>query len=411
MSVFDVLIIGGGPAGATTALLLADAGWSVAIVEKKTFPRRKVCGEFISATSLPLLEKLGIADFYLTHSGPEIQRVGLFAADTILSSAMPPANHSLNHWGRALGREHLDSTLLDMASRAGAERWQPWTVTNLERDANLFTGTLVSDNTVKQISARMVVMANGSWEKGLAPLSNHYHRPSDLLAFKAHFRDCDLVPDLMPLLAFPGGYGGLVHSDDGRVTLSCCIRRDTLKDARLLHPRVLAGEAVLNHISTTCLGAQQVFSRAKREGNWLSAGPIRPGIRKCYADGVFFVGNIAGEAHPAIAEGISMAMQSAWLLSQTLLAHQNDVLSGKNRVEAGQDYTKQWNAHFANRIHAAAIFAQLAMRPWAVKMTLPILKLFPSMLTFGAALSGKTKQVVPSIISTKLTSTETENTI
>src|SRR6202158_4603312 len=93
--IFDALIIGGGPAGATAALLLANAGWSVAIVEKKIFPRRKVCGEFISATSLPLLHKLGIADFYLTHGGPEVRRVGLFAADTILASAMPPANHSL----------------------------------------------------------------------------------------------------------------------------------------------------------------------------------------------------------------------------------------------------------------------------------------------------------------------------
>src|ERR1700733_9954824 len=101
--IFDALIIGGGPAGATIALLLADVGWSVAIVEKKIFPRRKVCGEFISATSLPLLETFGIADFYLTHGGPEVRRVGLFAAGTVLSSAMPPATNSLNHWGRALG--------------------------------------------------------------------------------------------------------------------------------------------------------------------------------------------------------------------------------------------------------------------------------------------------------------------
>jgi flavin-dependent dehydrogenase len=56
---YDALVIGGGPAGATTALLLARAGWSVALVERKAFPRRKVCGEFISATSEPLLRDLG----------------------------------------------------------------------------------------------------------------------------------------------------------------------------------------------------------------------------------------------------------------------------------------------------------------------------------------------------------------
>ena len=60
MQLFDAIIIGAGPAGATLACLLSQAGWSVAIVEKKNFPRRKVCGEFISATSLPLLQKIFI---------------------------------------------------------------------------------------------------------------------------------------------------------------------------------------------------------------------------------------------------------------------------------------------------------------------------------------------------------------
>ena len=115
-------------------------------------------------------------------------------------------------------------------------------------------------------------------------------------------------------------------------------------------------------------------------------GPIRPGIRKRYGDGIFYVGNIAGEAHPVVAEGISMAMQSAWILSQVLLQNQNDVLSGKNLAEVGQAYTKQWDAHFANRIHAAALFAQLAMRPWVVATMLPIMKLFPKILRFGAQL-------------------------
>src|SRR5476651_832140 len=112
MLVFDALIIGGGPAGATTALLLAAAGWSVAIVEKKTFPRRKVCGEFISATSVPLLHKLGIAELYLAEGGPEVRRVGLFTGDTMLISDMPQLDHSSHKWGRALGREHLDTALL-----------------------------------------------------------------------------------------------------------------------------------------------------------------------------------------------------------------------------------------------------------------------------------------------------------
>src|SRR5436853_7565493 len=62
----DALVLGGGPAGATAGLILARAGWRVAIAEKSAFPRRKVCGEFISATSLSLLFALGIGDEFLS---------------------------------------------------------------------------------------------------------------------------------------------------------------------------------------------------------------------------------------------------------------------------------------------------------------------------------------------------------
>ena len=91
---YDALVVGGGPAGATSARLLARAGWSVALVEKSSFPRRKVCGEFISATSQPVLMEAGINEEFLKRAGPEIKRVGLFAKDLMLSSPMPHAKHS-----------------------------------------------------------------------------------------------------------------------------------------------------------------------------------------------------------------------------------------------------------------------------------------------------------------------------
>ncbi|HEV2613848.1 MAG TPA: NAD(P)/FAD-dependent oxidoreductase [Gammaproteobacteria bacterium] len=385
--IFDAIVVGSGPAGATVASLLSQAGWSVAIVEKKTFPRRKVCGEFISATSLPLLERLGIADFYLTHSGPEIRRVGFFAADALLSSVMPPVDRSVNHWGRALGREHLDSALLNIAVHAGAKLWQPWNVKAVQRNGDLFTCAITSGDNIEKISARTIIMAHGSWERSIVePHITYPHKKSDLLAFKAHFKHSDLATDLMPLLAFPGGYGGMVHTDNGRITLSCCIRRDVLQNIRQQYPGLSAAETVLKHIQLSCLGVRQALKHAERDGEWLAVGPIRPGIRKCYTDGIFFVGNTVGEAHPIVAEGISMAMQSAWLLSQNLLTHQNKILAAKN-------YTQQWHANFAKRIYAASLFAQFAMRPSAVALLLPILKKFPGLLTFGAKLSGKTTSI------------------
>lgn len=379
---FDAIVVGGGPAGAATALFLAKAGASVAIIEKTAFPRRKVCGEFISASNLSLLQHMGISDFYFNHAGPEIKRIGLFTANTILESAMPQGNHHLGHWGRALGREHLDTLLLKMAVEAGAKLWQPSKVKSVQGQSP-FRITIESNNIVEEISAHTVIIAHGSWEQGLKP-HKCTHKPWDLLAFKAHFRNSALASDLMPLLAFPGGYGGLVHTDDGRVTFSCCIRRDSLTQLRQASPGLPAGEIILRHVVNSCLGVERVLAHAKREGSWLSVGPIRPGIRKSYENGFFFAGNIAGEAHPIVAEGISMALQSAWLLSQALL---------KSNKNAGQEYSKQWHAAFSQRIHAAALFAQVAMRPWAVATLLPLLKQFPHILTLGAKLSGKIQQI------------------
>ncbi len=394
--VLDALIIGGGPAGATTGVLLAQAGWSVGIVEKKNFPRRKVCGEFMSATNLSLLQQLGVADFYFSTSGPEIQRVGLFAADTILATKMPTLNNSSKKWGRALGREHLDMALLKRAGQLGARIWQPGVVQNLRRLAGLFTCTLSIGDKVEEISTRLVIMASGSWEGGSIPSKGTSHKPSDLLAFKAHFRHCDLAQDLMPLIAFPGGYGGLVHSDGGRVSLSYCIRRDMLQRIRQQYAGMQAGEASLNYIKSKCLGVRNVLASSQREGNWLACGPIRPGIRQRYNDGIFFVGNIAGEAHPIVAEGISMAMQSAWLLSHILIRRQVDVMTEKGLLDAGKEYRKQWHKHFARRIHAAALFSQIAMRPGSQALMLFLIKRFPGILAFGAKLSGKIQQVVVS---------------
>ena len=230
--IHDALILGAGPAGATAALLLARAGWRVAIVEKSRFPRRKVCGEFLSVTSLPLLHALGLADAFLAKAGPAVRRAGLYETDSDLAASMPRAGGP-DGAGHALGREHLDGMLLAAAIAAGATCWQPWRAVALDRAGENWRCAIEGPEGTRALVARRIIAATGSWER--SPLFDPLaipHRDGDLLGFKAHFSNCSLPDDLMPLLVFPGGYGGMVHSDAGRVSLSCCIRRDTLRGLR-----------------------------------------------------------------------------------------------------------------------------------------------------------------------------------
>ena len=392
---YDAIVIGGGPAGSTTALMLARAGWAVALIEKSKFPRPKVCGEFISATTFPLLAEFGLLEDVRGLAGPEIRRVSVFSGETVSSSDMPAVSGHFGKWGRALGREHVDLLMLEAAVRAGADLRQPVRVTHIERlsqgwRCDISHGTTRTNST--SMFARTIVAANGSWEKSpWLPDCPAPHRASDLLAFKAHFDGVDLAFDLMPLLVFPGGYGGMVWSDAGRVSLSCCISRGTLNSYRNSEER--AGEAVLRHLHSSCRGVANALERAKLQGTWLSAGPIRPGIRMGFTDGVFRVGNAAGEAHPIVAEGISMAIQSAWLLCRILISEQDSLDEASVLADVGRAYTDGWRAHFAGRIHAAAVFAHVLMRPGSAALALALPKRFPALLTFCAGLSGKTKQI------------------
>jgi 2-polyprenyl-6-methoxyphenol hydroxylase-like FAD-dependent oxidoreductase len=210
-----------------------------------------------------------------------------------------------------------------------------------------------------------------------------------LFGFKAHFYDSNLPDGLMPLLAFPGGYGGMAHCEGGRVSLSCCVRRDRLGPLRAGSAETTAGEVVLGHILDSCRGVREALRWARRDGPWRSAGPIRPGLRPTSRGGVFAVGNAAGEAHPAIAEGISMALQSSFLLARELIAWGKQGRRPEWLPAVGRRYDAAWRRAFALRIRTSAAVANWGMRPAIHRLTLPLVRVFPGLLTCGARLAGK----------------------
>ena len=145
-------------------------------------------------------------------------------------------------------------------------------------------------------------------------------RASDLFAFKANFRGASLRPDCCRCCRSAAATAAWWWPTTGLTTLACCIRADRLEACRRAAPGLRAGEAVETLLKRECGGvACALRPCARAKAPWLAAGPIDPGIRLAPGDALFRIGNAAGEAHPIIGEGMSMALQSAWLLCAQLL--------------------------------------------------------------------------------------------
>ena len=433
----DAIIIGAGPAGSAAAILLARAGWSVALVERQRFPRRKVCGECLAASNLPLLDHLGIGSAFHAAAGPDLRQIALLRGQQQVLAKLPGAAQEGQRWGRALGRETLDTLLLEQARAAGAQVLQPWSVQAVRGGRGDWALEVreVETNTLLTLRAPVAIAAQGSWE--VLPWERSQDRPcevddpqsdsrafaqgrpqrqrcdADLFAFKANFHHAAQAESLLSVLALDGGYGGMVLADGGITTVACCVRRDRLAACRRDEPGLRAGDAVEAWLMRTCAGVREVLGPAQPDGPWLAAGPLAPGIRLGAGDAMFRIGNAAGEAHPIVGEGMSMALQSAWLLCAHLLGPQTDDTANAGtafsttttavphtsiRSEAWQRamalrYATAWRRQFAPRLWLAAAFAHAAMRPAASAPLITLARAWPGLLTQGASWSGKTRGI------------------
>lgn len=396
---FDAIIVGAGPAGATAAILLARGGWSVALVEKQRFPRRKVCGECIAASNLPLLNALGIGAAFQAACGPDLRQVALMRGTRTIVADLPANADTKHPWGRAVAREALDTLLVEQARIAGATVLQPWSVKRIDGSVGAWQCDVRAGDCADTLNLRAPVLidAHGSWETLATPSAppRLAHRGSDLLAFKANFRAAKLTRGLLPVLLFNGGYGGMVTAGGDVTTVAGCIRRDQLEALRAARPGLSAGDTFEAMLRRECAGVRHALRTAVREGPWLAAGPLAPGIRVGVNDHIFRIGNAAGEAHPIIGEGMSMALQSAWLLCKTLLAPVpgHATRSAAWQGQAARNYATQWHRTFRIRIHLARVFAHAAMRPVLAGSLLTLANNWPGLLTWGAIYGGKTHGV------------------
>ncbi|HVC01443.1 MAG TPA: FAD-dependent oxidoreductase [Steroidobacteraceae bacterium] len=417
----DALVIGAGPAGAATAIWLAAAGWRVVLVERNAYPRQKVCGECISAGSLSLLDALGVGPAVREISGPELRQVCWIGRRATVIAQFPPCTAGGDRYGRAIGRDRLDDLLLERARGLGVEVLQPATVCSVGGGPGRFDCAISGptrrprpgadeNRTDDTRRVRVVIDAHGSWESAPTRTDGSAsprvvqaaRRGADLFAFKTSLRNTALAPGLLGVISIVGGYGGIVIADGGRTTLACCIRRDRLSMCRAQLPGATAGTAVGEFLSRSCPALRGLLEAAWHDGRWLSVGPIRPGIRVGADGDVFRVGNAAGEAHPLIGEGISIALQSAGLLAEHLLSEPAARLGRRRTHELNRRYAAAWRDAFAARLRFAAWYAHTAMHPVCTAQAQFLMRRWPSLLTLAARWAGKARPPIVRITSTEM---------
>src|ERR1700751_318434 len=130
MEVVDVVIVGGGPSGASCAAFCAASGLRTLVIEREKFPREKVCGDCINPACWPVLEQLGLAAEVRNSPRGALDAVEFIAINgEKLRIELPPGNHS----EIAIKRSLFDNLLLERAQSLGAAVREEATVIALDR--------------------------------------------------------------------------------------------------------------------------------------------------------------------------------------------------------------------------------------------------------------------------------------
>jgi flavin-dependent dehydrogenase len=141
----DVLVVGVGPAGSATALLLAAAGHSVLVVDRATFPRDRACSEYMSPEAVRILDRLGVVGALEEAGAVSLAGTTVTAArGARLQGRFARAGHlPFRPTGLSVSRRILDHRLLVAAQRAGATVLERTAVESLAYDADGVAGAVV----------------------------------------------------------------------------------------------------------------------------------------------------------------------------------------------------------------------------------------------------------------------------
>ena len=350
-----LLIIGGGVAGGAVAAHLARAGREAILIERKTGPHDKVCGEFISGEAVRYLRGLNI-DLAALGAVP-ILAMTIYTPRTAVRSELPFPNVSVS-------RRALDEAILRQASASGATLTRGHTVRSLRRLGERWIAELDDGS---EFAAEQVFLATGKHD--LRGWTRPPGRQNDLIAFTLHWRMASAqIAALGPcveLFLFGGGYAGIEPVESGILNLYVVVRRS--------HFAKLGGrwDALLSELRAEFLRLHQLLADA--QACWdrpLVVTSLPYGfVQTADGDGPWRLGDQAAVVPSFAGDGIAIALRSARMAADYFL-------SGKSSCEFQCDLARD----VTKKVRSATFLSKLLVRPKCQAIAIATAQLAPGLV-------------------------------
>lgn len=324
---WQVLILGGGLAGLSAALLLSKAGMRVAVIEKKTYPFHKVCGEYISTETLPFFQRLGVDPFAL--GAKAISRFRLSGpSGTYLE--LP-----LEQGGFGLSRYRMDHALYQLAEQQGVTFFQKESVVDIDPEQGIVT------TNKRSVEAELLIGAFGKRSLIDQKLDRSFLKQrSPFVGVKYHLRS-DHPADLIELHNFKNGYLGINQIEDDLCCTAYLASRKDLKAAGSI-------DALEKQVLSRNPQIKRMFEQSEKVYEQpLVINEVSLAQKPLVEQGLFMAGDSAGMIAPLAGNGMAIAMHSGKILAELILADQQ---GPSDRKKLAQEYEKQWRKQFSARL-------------------------------------------------------------
>ncbi len=315
---WDAVVVGAGPAGATTALLLARAGASVLLVDRARFPRDKACSEYLSPATTAILERLGGGVLAAVESAAHAKLYGMKVVAPGGAAMCGRFHGGPRPYSFALPRTTFDTILVTAAARAGAVVREGVTIENLVFDRGAVSGVVGRAGNGKRetFSSRVVVGADGLRSVVARRLGLVRWSPPRRVAFTAHVADVAGVDGVGELHVGRRGYVGLGPVGGGVTTVALVLPLATVRrEGRDVRARFFAE---LEQFP----GLAGRFDPRRLVREVLATGPFAQWSRTATppGGGALLVGDAADFFDPFTGQGIYSALRGAELAAECLIS-------------------------------------------------------------------------------------------